>query len=315
MSTVELPELPPEFRLSRDGDSLSVRLPSGKVRKLPVLTLRTASLPTLTSLVAARSPHVVLAPHLTTATRDLLRRRGWGWIDSSGSARIADGELFVYIDRVERAKTSGLSLPPQGDRIVRLLLDEYPREFRLTEIANETDLDKGYTSRMVRRLVDSGTVERAGRGPVRVVSPAELFELWSHGPDRVEPTLWFIAGGPEAILARLRESKPPGGLALTGVCAATLLTPHVTLERIEAYVVDRRAALALGKQIGAEAVARGHNLSLLVPRDPAVTRIGVRTRAGLRLVSVTQIYRDALRYGRGREQEAAGPLRREQLRW
>lgn len=312
---MESPPLPPEFRLSRGGESLSVRLPTGKIRKLPVLQLRNGTLPTVERLVAEHRPHVLVAPHLTKGTKELLERSGWGWIDGAGGARIADGNLFVYIDRPNRLSTSGLQVPPQAERIVRLLLDAYPREFRVTEIANETDLDKGYTSRMVRRLVDSGTVARAERGPVRVASPTELFELWSHGPDRAEPTLWFVPGEPAAIAKRLQDSVRSDELAFTGVYAATLLAPHVTTETVEAYVVDRRAALAIGKKIGAERVDRGSNLSLLVPRDPALTRIGAQTRAGHRVASVTQIYRDVIQRGRGREQEAAGFLRREQLRW
>lgn len=278
--------------------------------------LRNASLPTVRGLVAGRTPQVLVAPHFTKATKQVLERSGWGWIDHAGSARIVGDDLYVRVERPESSPTSTpLPLPPQADRIVRLLLDNFPHEYRLTEIATETDLDKGYTSRMIRRLLESGTVSREGRGPIRVTFPAELFELWSRGPDRAEPTLWFAADEPRDLVKRIQQSSQSARTALTGVYAAALLAPHVTPERVEVLVTDRRAAVALGRDLRAERVERGFNLVLLVPRDPAVVRIGITVHSGHRVASTTQVYRDVLQRGRGREREAADFLRRERLKW
>lgn len=313
---IEVPPLPPQLRLSPTGHLLTVRSKPGRSRKLPVVQLRSAALSTVGRLVAGGTPQVVVAPHFTKAAKQLLEKSGWGWIDGNGSARIVSDDLYVHIERPQVSRTStALPLPPQADRIVRHLLDNYPREFRLTEIATATDLDKGYTSRMIRRLLESGTVAREGRGPIRVTFPAELFELWSQGPDRAEVTLWFASGEPGELAKRLQRSIRWSQTALTGVYAAAVIAPHVTPERLEVFVTDRRAAVGLGRELNAERVERGPNIALLVPRDPAVVRIGGSLHSGHRIASITQVYRDVLQRGRGREREAADFLRRERLKW
>ena len=266
--------------------------------------------------MASKTPRVVLAPLFTKATRQLLEDSGWGWIDQNGNIGIVADDLFIRVERPEsRRSTGALTLPPQAERIVRHLLDNYPREFRLTEIATETDLDKGYTSRMVRRLLESGTVAREGRGPIRVTFPAELFELWAHGPGRAEATLWFAPGSPAELAAGIGRFDHWKHTALTGVQAAALIAPHVTPERLEVFVRDGRTAAAIALNLGAERVERGSNLEFLVPRDPGIVRVGTRMHSGHRIASTSQVYRDVLQRGRGREREGAEVVRREWLKW
>lgn len=313
---MDIPPLPPEIRLSPNGKRLTVRFKQGALRKFPVVQLRSAALPTVRRLVASREPHVVIAPHLTQTARHHLEEASWGWIDGDGNARIVGDDLYVRIERPETTRRSAaLPVPPQADRIVRLLLDNYPSEFRLTDIASRTELDKGYASRMVRRILESGTAEREGRGPVRVSFPADLFELWSRGPERAETTMWFARGDLSDLVKRVQHSSQSQLAALTGVYAAALLAPHMTPERVEVFVTDRRAAARLGRELGAERVDRGANLHLLIPRDPGIVHIGGTRESGNRLVSTTQIYRDVIQRGRGREREAADFLRRERLAW
>lgn len=308
--------LPPEIRLSPTGRSLTVRLRHGRRRTLPAMQLRSASLSTVRDLVASKTPRVVLAPLFTKATRQLLEDSGWGWIDQNGNIGILGDDLFIRVERPESQRSTGaLTLPPQAERIVRHLLDNYPREFRLTEIATETELDKGYTSRMVRRLLESGTVAREGRGPIRVTFPAELFELWARGPERSETTLWFASGSPDEITTAIGHVDHWKHTALTGMQAAALIAPHVTPERLEVFVTDGRTAAAIALNLGAEQVERGSNLEFLVPRDPGIVRMGTRMHSGHRIASISQVYRDVLQRGRGREREAGEALRREWLKW
>lgn len=316
---LDVPDLPTPLRFDEHGD-LVAKLPRRKVH-FGVLHMPEPRLSALNALPVATKPHVVIAPRLSARAREAVQGRGWGWIETNGNAHIETDDILIHIDRPAGNAHVGRqsrSVPPQGERIVRHLLDTYPAAHRFTEIARATSLDKGYTSRILRRLADSGLVRYERNKPVEVTSAGELFEFWQTIPPRTIESSWFVPR--VTSLKQLAthvtdEAVPRGGTAFTGAFGANLLVAHLEPERIDCYVSDVRTASRLGEDLGAERVSRGSNLVLLIHRDPGVITIGTRDVRGLRVVAPSQLYRDALLRGRGREREAANALRREVLRW
>lgn len=313
---MEPPELPSGLKLTAAG-RLLVSLAGGKRLSIPIVRLREGRREAIERLVASRSDaHVVLAPYLTRAARDALEAAGWGWIDGAGSARFRNDAVLVHIEKPGRVKKdSSVPVSPQGERVVRRLLDDYPRAYRMSELARLTKLDLGYTHRIVQRLVDAGMASREPRAPVQLDYPAELFELWTNGPHRTTSDLRFVSGSPTEIVKRLFDHARAPRMALTGPIASSILAPFSSVEFVDVYVSDRRTANEVAGDLGAESVERGGNLRFLVHRDPAIVSTGSQKVGRTRLVSTTQIYRDVLRLGQGREREAADVLRRGLLRW
>lgn len=230
------------------------------------------------------------------------------------------GPIFLHIERPgnRETRTPGqLIVPPQGERIVRFLLDDYPRSRRISEIARETKLDKGYTSRILKRLKQTGLITYERRTAVDVTSPAELFELWRATPRRVIESNWFVARPSRVHPLALEVQRQAGenGAAFTGLFAAGLLTGHMEPERVECYVSDLRSAARIGAQLGGERVERGANVIFLSHRDPGILTVGASRRRDFVVVSIAQIYRDAVDRARGRETELASELRRRFLKW
>lgn len=314
---IDVPNPPPGVRLR--GDNLTVSL-SGNRLRLPVTYLVDARLDRIRQMRAA-GPRVIVARELSPRQREGIEARGWSWLESRGNAHIQGPGVLLHVDRRAAASSSRrgdeISIPPQGERVVRHLLDHYPSSYRFTEIARDTKLDRGYTSRILRRLHDAGFVRYERNRPVEVVSPSELFELWQTIPPRTLESPWFVSrAGPLARLAsRVAELAGPERYAMTGIFGANLLVPHLESERVDCYVSDLRSANRLGVDLGAERVERGANVLLLIHRDPGILTIGARDVRGLTVVSPSQLYRDAFLRGRGREREAANELRRQVLRW
>jgi hypothetical protein len=298
---------------------LTVRA-AGKRIKLPVITLADARLATVSALTKSRTPHVIVAPHLSTKTKALIEAQGWSWLETNGSAHIASDGIFVHIERADdRAarRPGALLIPPQGERIVRHLLDSYPKRQRFTELAQATKLDQGYTSRILGKLRDTGLVSYQRNRPIEVPYPAELFELWQTMPSRIRETTWFVSNPKtlHAVALKIRDEAGAGNTAFTGVFAASLVAPRIDAERIDCYVVDSRAATRVAERIEGESAEAGYNVSLLIHRDPGVLAIGAKRAEHLTVVSPAQIYRDTLQRGRGREREAASVVRNEVLNW
>ena len=316
--TLDIQRLPAIFRF--DAKGRLVVSASEKKLVLPVIELTDARLSTVERLVEGRQPHVIIAPHLSQRAKEAIESTQWGWVETNGNAHIGIEGVFIHIqlpDSQVLRRPGALTIPPQGERIVRQLLDTYPRTQRFSEIAIVTKLDKGYTSRILNRLRQTGLVSYARNEPVKVAYPAELFELWQSGPTRTVESHWFV-GSPASLprlAARVHEEAGTGRAAFTGVFAANLLSPHIEPERIECYVDDLRTATRVAEGLGGTRTREGANLVCLVHRDPGVMSIGIRAAEHLPLVSATQIYRDALHYGRGRERDAANEFRREILTW
>lgn len=117
------------------------------------------------------------------------------------------------------------------------------------------------------------------------------------------------------LAARVRDEAAAGRAAFTGVFAANLLAPHMEPERVECYVEDAPLARRIAEGLGGTRVTAGANLVFLIHRDQGVLTIGTRTVDDMPVASATQIYRDALRFDRGRERESANHFRREILTW
>jgi len=315
---LELPVLTAPLRLEPGARRLIVRLPSKRL-ELPVIQLKDPRLPALRRLVGSREAQVILAPFLTKAAKQVIEAAGWGWIDASGSAHVAAKGVFVHVEKpARRDRIHGrLVVPPQGERIVRLLLDHYPSSARLSDIAVETKLDKGYTSRMLKRLRQTGLVTYESRLPVEVAFPAELFELWRTTPRRVVESKWHFSK-PSRLHLLAKEIQRHAGesrAAFTGPFASSLLVGHMEVERIDCYLSDVRLAARIGEQLGGERTDRGSNVTFLSHRDPGVLTIGTSHRREFDVASVSQVYRDTLEIGRGREAELANEVRRQLLRW
>ncbi len=312
-----IPTLPAVLRFEKSGERLTVRLPTRRVT-WPVVALLDARLSAVESVLTTRRPHVILAPHLSVKAKELIERSGWGWVESSGNAHVSIDGVFVHIERPEQhvGRPGGFSVPPQGERVIRALLDAYPRTHRFAELVDLARLDKGYASRILRRLRDTGLVVLERDQPVHVTSPAELFELWQTLPPRTTESMWSVPdAAPGEIARRLQQAAGDGAVAFTGPFASSVLAPHLEPERVDCYVRDLRVAQRLAGRMGAETVRRGGNLLLLVHKDPGVVDVGTQSVRGLTIASTSQVYRDALRRGRGREREAATVLRRERLKW
>lgn len=310
-----LPELPRGVRFARGGRELHVDLGQRRKRVFPVVPVRTATTGLVTRLTAERPPGVVFARLLTLRAKELLEGSDWGWVDHSGNLHVQTPEVLIHVEKAARSSAPRVTpvVPPQGERIIRYLLDNYPRLPTSTQLADTTRLDKGYASRILARLVEGGLVIRQRGRPIQVPFPQELFETWQATPRRTTEQRWSVDASIKQIERGLAKSLVD--FATTGVYAAARLTGLLEPERVELYVSTTRAARLLAANLKAKETDRGANLVTLVHRDPGILRIGTHRLDEHVVASVTQVYRDALTYGRGRERDAAVELRRRRLNW
>ncbi len=268
----------------------------------------------------AASPLVVV-PFMGEVGRNLCKKEGISWLDLSGNADISAPNLRILIDgRPNRFKTPGRpSSPfaPKSSRIARWLLIHAEKAMTQRELALETDMDEGFTSRIVSRLQEEGLVARKSDGTIRVPDPDLLLNAWQEVYDFKNNQILkgHIAerSGHEIqkkLSNILMKNEVPH--AVTGLGAAWLYTKYSGF-RIVTFYLESFPSADLIKKLGFREEARGSNAWIVVPKDNGVFQ-GSRRVEGLYCVHPVQVYLDLFGHPE-RAKEAAEYIRHELLNW
>jgi GNAT superfamily N-acetyltransferase len=264
---------------------------------------------------------LVAVPFMGPVGRERCEEAGIGWLDLSGNARIFAPGIRVRIDgqpnRFKRPGRPSSAFAPKSARIARWLLMHPDRAMTQREIARATDMDEGFTSRIVAKLVEDDLVVRDPDGAIRARDPGLLLDAWRADYDFSKHR---VLGGHvpsrsgHALLQRLVEALRKRGdrYAATGLAAAWLLTRFAGFRIVTIYLPEQPAP-ALLEHLGFREGARGANAWLVVPNDEGVFH-GASDRDEIRCVHPVQAYID-LKEHPERANEAAEQLRAELLSW
>lgn len=297
---------------------VEVLTPSREKRTLAI-DVRSATLPPLVPGAGAGYP-VVASQFLSPRLRALYRQRGMGYVDLAGNCYLEFGNFHFerIVDRnpfPRRGRPPSL-FSPVSSRIVRAMLEEPTRAWRVSELAAAAQVSLGQTSNVCRALLAQGYSVRERSG-VRVTQPGALLDAWrdEEPVDRHRATAYYAFDDtPQRLMARLAAlaADRRWRYAVTSLAAASLVAPFVRgVSTVHWYVWDAVQAAEWVKALDLRPVESGPNAILLVPNDAGVF---YRSRAveGVTVVGDVQLYLDLWREpARGREQ--AEFLRKEQL--
>jgi hypothetical protein len=260
---------------------------------------------------------VVAAPYVSPQSALLVRQNGAGYIDLSGNCYLAFDN--VLIEKEGRPNARPLRRPlkalfaPRASRVVRALLVERERAWRLEELGRAVEVSLGHAHNVVKRLEDLDWVERGRDGRYRLARPGELLDAWrDEYTYRLNASSAFVApvDRRRVMEALARHATELGvSYAFTLHAGASLIGPHVRVSTVHCYVAGDMDALA--RALGLQAVEGEGSVYLMTPYDRGVFYAPV-VKAGFRVVSLPQLYVDLYRHERrGREQ--AEKLRRDAM--
>jgi hypothetical protein len=264
---------------------------------------------------------LVAVPYMGAVGRERCARAGVGWLDLSGNAAIRTPGLHIQVDgKANRFRAVGRPssvFAPKASRIARWLLMD-PHRFRLQqELARLSEMDEGYTSRIVARLEREGHLERDERRAVRSRDPDLLLDAWgeSYRFDRHHVQGGHIAArsGEDHLRAlSLKLGEREIEHAATGLAAAWLGTRFAAFRLVTVYV---REPLEPGilEQLQFRDEPRGANTWLVAPKDAGIFH-GAAERDGVPCVHPVQAYLD-LASQPERASEARDELRTKLLTW
>jgi hypothetical protein len=249
----------------------------------------------------------------------ILKSHGVGYIDLSGNCHLALENVLIEKEgkRNIRASTRPLRslFAPRATRIVRVLLSETGRAWRLGELARAAEISLGHAHNVVKRLEELAWLERDASDRLRLSKPADLLESWSDAYTYRENDISSYAV-PERItrkfLVEVAHAAEAEGrrYAFTMSAGLSLVAPHLRMAAAHVYLEGDPAPLAA--RLGLRPVAEADGaLHLLRPYDGGVF-YGLLEKGGLRVTSLPQLFVD-LAHCEPRGADQAQHLRREAM--
>ncbi len=269
--------------------------------------------------VSKKTIRVVFAPTISPRVAEILREQGIGHADRAGNCWLHSPHHHLLIDRrgsVSERQATPAAVDPfstKSSRIVRTLLSEPQRGWRVRELANDSQVrvSAGLVVKVKRALVEEGyAVERDRKLFLR--DPIALLKAWARsysGPAAVT-RLYFRGDVAAAELGVSRWCQANAlRYALAGFSAAWRLAPEVRYSVATVYVddagFDPKLMAQLAAEYGGKPVDTGPNLLLWRPFDPSVFAGVVSAgKPEQQVSSALQTYLDLCHQG-GRGEDAA----------
>jgi hypothetical protein len=261
---------------------------------------------------------VAVSGYISPQSATFLRRNGMGYLDLSGNCYLAFENVLIEKAGKPNLRPSTRPLKslfaPRATRVVRVLLVEPQRAWRLEELAKAAEVSLGHAHNVIKRIEELAWVERDDRQRIRLAKPADLLDGWrdtySYQQNRVETYY-----SPERItrkmmaeIARLTQAEGRR-YAFTLHTGASLVAPHIRVPAVHCYLEGEPDAIA--RSLGIRPGEGEGNVHFLTPYDLGVFYAPL-AKGGLSVVCLPQLYVDLYHHERrGREQ--AEYLRREAM--
>lgn len=266
---------------------------------------------------------LLYAPVISPRVDQIAKEHGIGFVDGAGNCRIrsATGNLHIERRGLQGSKRSPQAandpFSPKSSRIVRAMLSEPARDWRVRQLAEHVSVDVslGLVSKVKRKLIEEGFVIEWKRR-LYVRDPIGLLNAWTEkyrGPTEQIP--FFVRGDSDAAEKAVSQWCEDNSMScrLAGFSAAWRLAPEVRYHVAQVYVEASGFAsglLNLLQKYGAKRVDSGANLMLWKPFDRSALAFAPDQPDPLKKEKTTspiQTYLD-LKTLAGRGEEAADAL-------
>src|SRR5438477_11444778 len=168
-----------KFRLGEVERLLAVEVsPLGQPRHIRAVVTRLAE---IRRELPAAYP-IAAATYIGPQSARILKDNNLGYVDLSGNCYLAFDHVLIEKEGKRNVRPSTRPLrslfAPRATRVVRVLLNDPGRAWRLEELAKAAAVSLGHSHNVVKRLEDLRWVERDEAQRIHLGKPADLLEAW-----------------------------------------------------------------------------------------------------------------------------------------
>lgn len=254
---------------------------------------------------------VLVAPYISPNVRKMCQEADVGFLDFWGNCYLAFDHVFVErtgnkADVAERRELRSL-FGTKSTRILRLLLREPQRQWKVVELAERARVSVGQVSNVRAALLSH---EWAEVGPtssgIRITKPDAVLDAWRDVYRKLRPqrlNYYTLLHG-DALVAAARRAfgRDRGESAIfCSFSAAQWLAPFARVPT-HRFLATEEGEAELRRALELEPIGKGENVVIERPKDDGVFDDRVEAAPGLWCTSPIQTYLDLSVAGeRGRE--------------
>jgi len=264
---------------------------------------------------------LIVVPFMGDVGRKLCEDSGVSWVDLSGNADIFAPNLRILVHGQPNLYKS-LGRPsspfaPKSARIARWLLINADKSITQRELSFATNMDEGFTSRIVSRLEAKELISRKKDGSIIVPDPDLLLDSWREEYDLKKNRIikgHIAVRSSNEIIQKISDYLLEKDIkhAATGLSGAWLYSKFSGF-RIVTFYIDRQLSKDLTRILGFREEEGGSNVWFVIPKDEGVFH-GSKKVENVNCVHPVQIYLDLFGHPE-RAMEAANDLRKNFLVW
>jgi len=254
---------------------------------------------------------VFIAPYISPRAAEICESERVGYLDLSGNCLLSFDKIFIqkknYPNQFKEKRDLKSLYAPKAERILRVLLCNPGKKWKIQELAVESGVSLGQASNVKKILFDRELIS-GKRGGFSLKDPVALLREWAENYDyrknEVQEfySLKSVTDIETALAAYCNNKKIK--YALTGFSGASRIEPAVRYKKAMVYAAD--LAEEAFSAISLKAVKSGGNLLLFTPYDDGVFYGSTKVNE-IQVASEIQLYLD-LQGFRGRGEEAAEVL-------
>ena len=265
---------------------------------------------------------MLVSPYLSPESRSICLDHNVAYLDLYGNAHIAFGNVYIERSVPDRPKSEARAqrslFTPKAGAILRVLLRDPARAWRVTDLAEAANASLGHVSNVRKALLDREWVEIRDDGFV-LAQPGALLKSWRD--DYRHPSGHHISGYTvlhgDQLHNRLSGRLNPGPQTPRAICAsnsaAQWLAPYVR-GGTHSFYADEPGARMLQETLQMTNAAQGANVNLRIPKDETLFEDAVEPAPGIFCTNPVVTYLD-LWNRNDRDREAANHIAAKCFPW
>jgi hypothetical protein len=265
---------------------------------------------------------VLITTFLGDRTREILKKEGIGYLDLAGNCFLKFNNVYIekIVDKNPFAEKRKLKtiFKPVSSRILRVLLEEPKKKWKVLELSKIAEVSLGQTSNVFRWLIDEEYLRKDNK-LYSLIEPGKLLDEWSQNyfyTQNKMSTYYSFEQNLEKLLKNISQVSKDKDLkyALTLLSGASLVAPFVRgVSGLQMYISDTGDLSKWIRLFNLRPVESGSNISLYIPYDEGIF-YNTQKIDDIVVVGNIQLYLDLYNYPtRGKEQ--AEFLRREKIKF
>ena len=255
---------------------------------------------------------VLVSSYLSPESRSICLDHDVAFLDLYGNTRLAFGNVYIERSVADRPKSETRSLrslfTPKAAAILRVLLRDPARAWRVTDLAEAANASLGHVSNVRKALLDREWIAILDDGLV-LAQPDKLLKSWRE--NYRQPAGHHISGYTILHGDQLRNTLSgrlnPVPKLQRAICAsnsaAQWIAPFVR-GGTHSFYADEHGAWMLKETLHLTHVAQGANVMLRIPNDKTLFEDAVQPVPGIFCANPVVTYLD-LWNGNDRDREAA----------